>query len=158
MNKFKNEFLQNTEDEKIFDFLVEKLPILQKNLLKNYSNPIFKEKDRKNMLTSYNNLEKLGKSMYKYNMLKQNYMQEEAETEKTNFENILLKGGISYNRYIWRSENSGKTCKACKALDGKEFNFYDEIPERPHPNCKCTVEVIKERNPQNQEEGQLQYS
>ena len=63
MNKFKNEFLQNTEDEKIFDFLVEKLPILQKNLLKNYSNPIFKEKDRKNMLTSYNNLEKYKRRM-----------------------------------------------------------------------------------------------
>lgn len=21
-------------------------------------------------------------------------------------------------------------------VDGKEFDFYDEVPEHPHPNCK----------------------
>lgn len=29
----------------------------------------------------------------------------------------------------------------CKSLDGKIFYFEDEIPEKPHPNCKC--EVVK---------------
>ena len=55
-----------------------------------------------------------------------------------------MKGGISYNKYIWHSENSENTCDVCKSLDGKEFDFYEEIPERPHPNCRCTVEIVEE--------------
>ena len=31
-------------------------------------------------------------------------------------------------------------------MDGQEFDFYDEVPQRPHPNCKCTVEIIAETN------------
>ena len=59
-------------------------------------------------------------------------------------ETILLKGGISYNKYIWHSENSEDTCDVCKSLDGKEFDFYEEVPERPHPNCRCTVEIVED--------------
>ena len=36
------------------------------------------------------------------------------------------------------------TCDVCKFLDGKEFDFYEEVPERPHPNCKCTVEIVED--------------
>ena len=50
----------------------------------------------------------------------------------------------SYNKYIWHSENSDDTCDVCKSLDGKEFDFYEEVPERPHPNCKCTVEIVED--------------
>lgn len=32
-------------------------------------------------------------------------------------------------------------------LDGQEFEFYDEVPPRPHPNCKCYIEVIEYENP-----------
>ena len=39
--------------------------------------------------------------------------------------------------YVWHSENSENTCDVCTELDGQEFDFYDEVPERPHPNCKC---------------------
>ena len=35
------------------------------------------------------------------------------------------------------------TCDVCKSLDGKEFDFYEEVPERPHPNCRCTVEIVE---------------
>ena len=31
-------------------------------------------------------------------------------------------------------------------MDGQEFDFYDEVPQRPHPNCKCTVEIVEETN------------
>ena len=30
-------------------------------------------------------------------------------------------------------------------VDGKEFDFYDEVPERPHPNCRCYVEIVENK-------------
>ena len=41
------------------------------------------------------------------------------------------------------------TCDVCKFLDGKEFDFYEEVPERPHPNCRCTVEIVEETSSNN---------
>ena len=41
------------------------------------------------------------------------------------------------------------TCDVCKSLDGKEFDFYDEVPERPHPNCRCTVEIVEDTRSNN---------
>lgn len=43
--------------------------------------------------------------------------------------------------WIWKSEKGKNTCEKCKSLDGKIFYSEDEIPEKPHPNCKC--EVVK---------------
>ena len=40
-------------------------------------------------------------------------------------------------------------CDVCKSLDGKEFDFYEEVPERPHPNCRCTVEIVEETSSNN---------
>lgn len=58
---------------------------------------------------------------------------------------MVLKGGISNYRYIWHSENSDKTCNECASLDGKVYNFQDEVPEPLHPNCRCWVEVVENR-------------
>ena len=56
----------------------------------------------------------------------------------------VLKGGISYTEgeieYIWHTEDGA--CEQCQALDGLKFNNTDEIPNKPHPNCRCWVEVI----------------
>ncbi len=41
---------------------------------------------------------------------------------------------------LWRWNASPGACERCQALDGLLF-LYDEVPERPHPNCKCTVTV-----------------
>ena len=47
--------------------------------------------------------------------------------------------------WIWKSEKGKNTCEKCKSLDGKIFYFEDEIPEKPHPNCKCeVVKVVSE--------------
>lgn len=89
-------------------------------------------------------MQNIGKSLYRYKALKENEYEKEAEEEKSNIENVVLKGGISYNKYVWHSENGENTCDECSALDGKEFEFYDEVPERPHPNCRCTVVVIED--------------
>lgn len=58
--------------------------------------------------------------------------------------NVILKGHISYaakRKYRWIAEFGKNTCEKCAALDGKEFD-EDEIPPRPHPNCRCKVEEI----------------
>ena len=64
----------------------------------------------------------------------------------------VLKGGISYTKedetYIWHSTSSA--CEACQALNGATFNDINEIPDKPHPNCRCWVENKKEN--ENEEE------
>lgn len=94
--------------------------------------------------------------MYRYNSLYENNLAEEAQQEKENIKNSVLKGGISYNKYVWHSENGEHTCDVCKLLDGQVFDFYDEVPERPHPNCKCYVEIVENMNkqPQNKKEDE----
>lgn len=77
--------------------------------------------------------------------MKLNNMHSEAEDENRRNNDIVLKGGISNVKYIWHSENGKNTCDKCKALDGKEFDFEDEVPERPHPNCKCYVEIVEDK-------------
>jgi hypothetical protein len=56
-------------------------------------------------------------------------------------EGDVLQGGVSYYEYVWRA--SGGACDLCADLDGQQFKDYDEIPDHPHPNCQCYVEMIK---------------
>lgn len=143
MTNLKNKILQllkrNEGDSALAD-----LSKSQDNLLKNYANPVFCPEDKNKILKYYSNLQEIGKSLYRYNTLKENNLN--IEKEETNINNAILKGGISYNKYVWHSENSEHTCDLCKSLDGKVFDFYDEVPERPHPNCRCTVEIVDENN------------
>ncbi|MCR5261578.1 MAG: hypothetical protein K6C94_07030, partial [Candidatus Gastranaerophilales bacterium] len=48
-------------------------------------------------------------------------------------------------KYIWISETGKNTCQECKSLDGKIFTG-DNVPLRPHPNCKCDAVEYKESN------------
>lgn len=142
MANLKNKILQALRTEKNMEETFNRLSTSQENLLKNHSNPVFSNKDKNKILKQYTNLQNLGKSLYRYKALKENHF--DTDGEKTDIENTVLKGGISYYKYVWRSENGDHTCDVCKSLDGKVFDFYDELPERPHPNCKCTVEILDE--------------
>lgn len=144
MANLRNKILQALNNRKNIESAFDNLAFCQDNLLKNHSNPVFSNSDKNKILKQYTNLQNIGKSLYRYNALKENGNQA-AEDEKSNIENTVLKGGISYNKYIWHSENGEHTCEVCKSLDGKVFDFYDEVPERPHPNCRCTVEVVDDR-------------
>ena len=54
----------------------------------------------------------------------------------------VLKGGVRYNEKCrWNAEDDA--CDECKELDGKVFESAEEIPQKPHPNCKCHIEVIE---------------
>lgn len=62
-------------------------------------------------------------------MQEHNYLNN-AEEEKENIKDTVLESGIVYCHYAWHSENSENTCDECRALDGQEFDYYDEVPER----------------------------
>lgn len=95
----------------------------------------------------YNDLGEIEHSLYRYNSLINSNITSAAEEEGNRLinlaqnidsENPVLTGGVSYTKYIWRTEPDA--CEKCQALDGKEFDTKEDIPEKPHPNCKCTIE------------------
>ena len=67
--------------------------------------------------------------------------------------NIVLKGGVSFNKYVWRT--SVGACEACQELDGTEYDYEGDIPAPPHPNCMCWIDVIEndENNSTNKSGG-----
>ncbi len=64
---------------------------------------------------------------------------------------MVLKGKISYTEgeieYVWHSSDGA--CEKCQALNGLSFKNIDEIPDLPHPNCKCWVEDRNANNDKN---------
>lgn len=144
MAKLKEKIQQAFKSDVELETTLDDISKSQENLLKNHSNPVFNQKDKNKILKKFSDLRSIGKSLHRYKKLNENNYNQDAREEKENIETILLKGGISYNKYIWHSENSEDTCDVCKSLDGKEFDFYEEVPERPHPNCRCTVEIIED--------------
>jgi len=149
MAELKEKVLLALHNGKQLEITLDDISKSQENLLKNHSNPVFCNKDKNKILEGYTDLQNLGKSLNRYGVLKENNYLGDAKEEKENIENNVLKGGISYYKYVWHAENSEYTCDKCKELDGQMFNFYDEVPQRPHPNCRCTVDVVEnnEENP-----------
>ncbi len=145
MPKFKSTILNFLKNGENIDEIFNNLESIQKSLMKNHSNPVFSEEDKIKISNSYNEVDDLGKALYKYNTLIENEMPEDAEKENEEISDFVLKGGISNVKYVWHSENGENTCEECKALDGTEYDFDEEVPQRPHPNCKCTVEVVEDK-------------
>lgn len=154
MAKLKDKILNALKRDDELETTLEFLSKSQENLLKNYLNPAINDKDRDNILQNYSNLQNIGQSLYRFDTLKSENYLADAQEEKENIENVVLKGGVSYNRYIWHSENGENTCDVCRALDGQVFDYYDEVPARPHPNCRCHVEVVNEKE-EEQDKNQL---
>ena len=49
---------------------------------------------------------------------------------------------MSNKKYSWHSSEG--SCEKCQALNNTEYSAEKEIPDKPHPNCKCYVEVVEE--------------
>ena len=63
-------------------------------------------------------------------------------TDKYTFEQTpVLKGQISKYKYIWHSEPNA--CQVCEDLNNTKYDNKSDIPDKPHPNCKCSVKEIK---------------
>ena len=52
----------------------------------------------------------------------------------------ILKGYITNDRFVWKA-NKG-ACKKCTSMDNKMFVNKKDIPQKPHPNCKCRINKI----------------
>ena len=62
-------------------------------------------------------------------------------TNKYSYENTpVLKGRITNSRYIWHTNPNA--CQRCQDLDNTVYNKESDVPDEPHPNCKCSVEEI----------------
>ena len=126
MANLKEKILQALKSSKQVEPTLNTLSKLQENLLKNCSNPVFNKKDKNKLLKSYSDLHDIGKSLYRYNTLQEHNYLDDVQEEKENIENKVLKGGVSYNKYVWHSENGEHTCDVCSDLDGQEFDYYDD--------------------------------
>lgn len=106
---------------------------------------------KNNSLNLYSSLRDIEHSLYRYNSLTDAKLYDDAEKEgkklmnlasNLDAEDVVLKGGISNIKYVWKTEPNA--CEKCQELDGTEYFSKDDIPEKPHPNCKCKVVEVRE--------------
>ena len=100
MANLKEKILQSLRNTKQIETTLNTIAKSQENLLKNYSNTVFSKRDKNKILNSYSNLQGVGKSLYRYNTLQEHNYLNDAEEEKGNIESKVLKGGVSYNKYV----------------------------------------------------------
>lgn len=52
----------------------------------------------------------------------------------------ILKGYITNDRFVWKANKDA--CKKCTSMDNKMFVNKNDIPQKPHPNCKCRINKV----------------
>ncbi len=113
-----------------------------------------------NSIVTYNKLNEIDHSLYRYDQLLKAGFKNEAKTESTRANNLInkfnateertvLKGYISNTKYIWVA--SGDSCEACQELNGTEYDSIEDIPEKPHTNCNCYIEEVAENDSEDDE-------
>ena len=100
MANLKEKILQALKNSSKLELTLDDVSKSKENLLKNHSNPVFNQKDKNKILKKFTDLQEVEKSLQRYNKLNENDYLEDAREEKENVETVLLKGGISYNRYV----------------------------------------------------------
>ncbi len=149
MNNSKDEISKNSNQDEVNANVFNYLTKLRDTIIKNYMNPVISNKDKNKLLGKYNQLKQIGNSLWRFNTLKEHNLNANANAEKDYIADLVLKGGISKYKYIWHTDASDKTCAKCLELDGRIFGFNEEVPQIPHPNCRCSVEIIEENNKNN---------
>ncbi|MBE7713367.1 MAG: hypothetical protein E7Z87_06455 [Cyanobacteria bacterium SIG26] len=142
MANLKEQIFTALKSEQKLTELTKDIERAKENLLKNHSNPVFNISDKNKILKAYMELDDINRDIGRFDRLRQYKYTTEALQERKSIEDILKGGMYNYN-YIWKSENSSNTCEVCRALNGREFDFYDEVPQRPHPNCRCKVKIVE---------------
>lgn len=124
--KFDEDLLKEISDEK------SKL-VIQKNFDSN----------------TYMELTDIEQSLYRYNSFVKYGMRNEAVKEARKLSEMvnnsgnkdtILHGEIKNLKYIWHTEPDA--CEECRKLDGTVYYIKEDIPEKPHPNCKCSIEEV----------------
>lgn len=88
--------------------------------------------DFENRLESYETTEKSLKRQVKQNVIE---LEDDLETE------TYKKFGVE--KVQWVAEHDHKTCGVCEEMDGEIFNI-DDVPHKPHINCRCYLVPVKE--------------
>ena len=93
---------------------------------------------REYVFRRHNQIETLGKSLYRFKQLSENGLSKEAYQEAQNISRLLSEfaGTVVYK---WVAEPNA--CDRCRSLNGMTYYSPDDIPEKPHPNCKCRLEI-----------------
>lgn len=100
-------------------------------------------------------MKEIEHSLYRYNELSKAGLKNEAKTEKSKLVNMVdnfnateegpvFTGCVCNVKYVWRS--SPDSCEECQALDGTEYCFIEDIPDKPHPNCNCYIETVEDED------------
>lgn len=88
--------------------------------------------DVKNKIQSYKTAERLLNNQVKHNSI----LFEDA-VQKIVYKDAGVK------KVKWIAEDDRKTCSICRELDGVIF-LLEDIPTKPHPNCRCYLIPIKQ--------------
>ena len=155
MANFKNRMLNVLKRGQGDENLIDDISQYQQNLLANHSNPVFDANTKNKILKHYTELDKLKQLFGRYSRLRENNYIKDSQEERKEIERILSDDLVGDSRYVWRSENSANTCEVCKALNGREFDFYDKVPQRPHPNCKCKVKIVQGQDVKNDKKSEF---
>lgn len=106
--------------------------------------------------TAYTEIENFQKMLYRYTMFIKEGMLDDAKKEIDKISGYFAEGvdpAVKFTkkaepnlyRFVWQTEDGA--CKACAALNGTEYEYEAEVPQKPHPNCKCHVKKIELEEP-----------
>lgn len=45
--------------------------------------------------------------------------------------------------YIWCTSGDDNVCEECQELEGTEYDSMADVPDDPHPNCRCYIDDIE---------------
>ena len=114
------------------------------NEMARISNEFDKSKARTFLLNKITQLQEFGKTVYKYKEFINHGMIEEFKNEFENINSLIANGALDEITYQWQTEPNA--CKTCRDLNGKEFYNAKDVPNKPHPNCKCILKVKAEHS------------
>ena len=138
MANLKNKILQALRSEKNMEETFDSLSTSQENLLKNNSNPVFSNKDKNKILKQYTNLQNLGKSLYRYNALKENDYDAEEEKSAMFLSDQKEKFDQWNNIYAKSHKISIEEAIADSERD-QVANRLGRERGRKYPYCDCSI-------------------
>ena len=138
MANLKNKILQALRNEKNMEETFDSLSTSQENLLKNNSNPVFSNKDKNKILKQYTNLQNLGKSLYRYNALKENDYDAEGEKSAMFLSDQKEKFDQWNNIYAKSHKISIEEAIADSERD-QVANRLGRERGRKYPYCDCSI-------------------
>ena len=137
-SNLKNKILQALRSEMNMEETFDSLSISQENLLKNNSNPVFSNKDKNKILKQYTNLQNLGKSLYRYNALKENDYDAEEEKSAMFLSDQKEKFDQWNNIYAKSHKISIEEAIADSERD-QVANRLGRERGRKYPYCDCSI-------------------